>query len=271
MVKSAMVESPLDGAIALAIAGVVLLPDRRPRLCCRRVGEGFARDRWVTGTLVDIDDAADLAFELPSGRVDYLRFDLPAIAGCYRMGPVVIDGSEAEDLSRRVTLVHGRRLQDPDSAAEVRLAEWSSAPWFEMDVRGLLGTGGKAEPVAVRVKVRKEHFAGETERQLRATAAEIAGHVESQAEAVRGTIVEIAASASLAQQSRYRNLECSMADAVQAMATLSLQTEDVKQELVTLRQQVDALRGQLDFLVNYEINRSLVRRALRKVKRAFWK
>lgn len=59
----------------------------------------------MTGTLVGVDDAATLDFGPTAGAVDYLRFELPAVARCYRMGPVVIDGRMVDDLTRRVMLV----------------------------------------------------------------------------------------------------------------------------------------------------------------------
>lgn len=271
-----------DQLVAMQVAGLALLPERGPRLYYRRAGDAFSREGSVTGTLIGLDDAATLDFVLPIDTTDYLRFDLAAVAGCYRVGPVAIDGREVESLSRRVMMVHGRRLQNPDSASEIRLAEWSSAPWFEMDVRDLLGGRGGAGQAAVRVTVRKEHPAIETDRRLDAAAAEVSSQLEEHGRAVRSAITEVAASLSLAQQSAYQRIQGDIlkADArvdrlgvetAQTLAGLAAQAENLGHEVAALRQNLDAARGQLDFLTHYELNRSFVRRALRRLKRIFWK
>lgn len=271
-----------DQLVAMQVAGLALLPDRGPRLYYRRVGNAFSREGSVTGILVGLDDTATLDFVLPIGTIDYLRFDLAAVAGCYRVGPVVINGGEVENLSRRVMKVHGRRLRDPDSGAEIRLVEWGSAPSFEMDVRDLFGERDDAGQAAVRVTVRKEHSAVETERQLDAAVAEVSRQLEEHGKTVRSAINEVGASLSLAQQSAYQRIHGDVlkvdahmdrlgVETSQTLAGLAAQAENLGHEVAALRQNLDAARGQLDFLTHYELNRSFVRRALRRLRRTFWK
>lgn len=277
MSETTVAESALDRLVALEVAGLVLLPGRGPRLYHRCVGDGFSRDASVTGALVAIDHAATVEFLLPATAVDYLRFELPAIAGCYRVGQVVVGGEEVEDLSRRVMAMHGRRLQDPDSPSEIRLAGWSSAPSFELDVRDLsIGSGKVATaPVRVRVTLRKEHAGAEADQRLNLAVKELSRQLEERDNSMRAALTEAAASLSLAQQSAYQQIQSDIqkmdaridrlgAEMAQTLASLAAHAENLGQNL-------DAARGQLDFLTHYELNRSLVRRALRKVKRIIWK
>lgn len=291
MSESTVADSALDHLVALEVAGLVLRPGRGPQLYRRCAGDAFPRDASVMGTLVDIGDAANLEFSVAPGTVDYLRFDLPAVAGCYRMGPVAIDGIRVEDLARRVVMVHGQRLQDPESAAEIRVADWSSAPWFELDVRALLGSAARAEPIKVRIAVRKEHAAIEMDRRLDAALAQVSRQLEAHGQAIRSAMEEVAAANSLAQLAAHDRLHAGLLevhsridrldrDTAQSLTALAAQAEAFRQsstaqaessrrELAALHQQLEATRSQLDFLTQYELNRSLVRRALRRVKRIF--
>lgn len=81
MLNSPAAEPPLDRLVALEIAGLVLLPKCGPRVYYRAVGTAFSREALVTGTLVALEGPATLEFSLAAGTVDYLRFDLPAVAG----------------------------------------------------------------------------------------------------------------------------------------------------------------------------------------------
>lgn len=89
------------------------------------------------------------------------------------MGPVAIDGVGVEDLARRVVMVHGQHLQDPELATQVRVADWGSAPWFELDVRDLLGVAVQGGPINVRIMVRKEHAVIEMDRRLDAALTQV--------------------------------------------------------------------------------------------------
>ena len=262
------------------MAGLLLLAGQGPRLYWRAAGAAFAREASVAGTLVALDGAATLEFPLAAGTVDYLRFDLPAVAGCYRMGPVALDGVGVEDLARRVVMVHGQRLQDPESATEVRVADWGSAPWFEVDVRDLPGAVRRNDASNVRIMVRKEHAAIEMDRRLDAALTQVSRQLEAHGQAIRSALEEVAAANSLAQLAAHDRLRAELLEVrsridrmgqgtAQSLAALAAQAESSRQELAALHQQLEAARSQLDFLTQYELNRSLVRRALRRVKRLF--
>lgn len=146
--------APDDGAaqLALAVAGVAMVPGAWPELWHRAVGEGFASGRTVRGSLQSVDSGAGLRFVLPAGAdIAFVRLRLPALAGCYRIESVVVAGVAVEALAHRVMQVRDRLLPSFDTAA-VRIAASEHPPTLELDIRGLpRAVAGQGTHLDVRI------------------------------------------------------------------------------------------------------------------------
>jgi len=132
--------------LALAAGGVAMVAGAVPQLWHRAVGEGYADERRVPGTLLAVDCGVRLRFSLPAATaIAFVRLRLPAIAGCYRVESLALAGVAVDALARRAMHAGGQRL--PCARADaVRIASAEQAPTLEIDLRGLPGLDAASVP-----------------------------------------------------------------------------------------------------------------------------
>jgi hypothetical protein len=142
-----------DG-LALVIAGIVTSGASMPRLRCRRTGQAFAAGFSVGGTVEEIGESVKVRFLLSDPAVDFVRIEIPALPGRYRIESMDVAGERVGDLARRVIDVRGKRLHI-DAPDKVRHAAEGERPSVEIDVRDLQGLRKKSS-AQIDVVVRRE-------------------------------------------------------------------------------------------------------------------
>lgn len=147
--------------LAFLVSGI-LAGTGAPALGHRRVGEGYAAARTVYGSVLDVGESVTVRFALGGAiAIDFVRLDIPAIPGTYRIERIALRGIEIGDLARRVIAVRDRLL-DGAALHQIRYASDGLRPTVEIDLRGLAsGPAMRPEDDVIDVLVAREDAAVE--------------------------------------------------------------------------------------------------------------
>lgn len=119
---------------AMQVAGVVLIPGGGPSLYGRSITQAFDPQRRVRGQVVGLDDVVVVRFDLSQlDEKAFVRIDVPAMPGTYRLSALAIDDVAVLDLRRRVIAVRGELL-DGTSSGAVTVSASDAPPYIELDV-----------------------------------------------------------------------------------------------------------------------------------------
>lgn len=133
---------------ALSLSGILVAGAAGPRLHSRRLHEAFGLG--IAGTVVGVASDVEVAFDLPQGG-DFVRLDIAALPGRYRIGGMSINGVVVTGLrSRRVSGACALPPIEGDGDS-IRFESHQGRPVIELDVRSLV-----AGPARIAVSIRRE-------------------------------------------------------------------------------------------------------------------
>lgn len=236
--------------LMLATAGIVMDGASQPRLRCRRAGQAFAAGFSVGGVVEEIDAELRVRFAVPGDAVaDFVRIEIPALPGRYRIEAMSVGDVHVGDLARRVIDVRDQRLpiEAPD---KVRYGAESGRPSVEVDVSGLPGLQRTSSaPTHVDIVIRREDA-------FRALAEEAASHARDLSAQIAGQSRELTSLAFRHNQELHRQAEelarqggelrQQRESAQTALKTLHDQSQVLSETLASLQQDVSGWQGRLD-------------------------
>lgn len=230
---------------ALQVAGLALMPGGGPSMYTRGLNESFTADTRVRGRLVGLEDVAVIRFEMPPGnRADFIRLDVPALVGTYKLSRLVVDGEVVPDLRRRLVAVHGQSIEENDPGA-VLVSSPDFPPYVELDVSDL----------AIRSWVGIS-----AARVLRAAGADSAVGVPDLSSGVSTGVERSLAAVETAALDQTEALQLRLERMVHGMQLLHDQNAG-------LRADVQAGRDELAALTRFEHSRGILRRIWRRLRR----
>lgn len=133
---------------ALALAGIVVAGAAGPRVHVRRLHEAFGAS--IAGAVVGVGWGVDVAFDLPAAT-DFIRLDICALAGRYRIGGIALDGALLSGLAPRRVAGAAVAVAADDDGGALCFEAVQGRPVVELDVRGLVPA-----PVRMVVSIRRE-------------------------------------------------------------------------------------------------------------------
>lgn len=229
--------------LTLATAGIVMEGALQPRLRCRRTGQAFAAGFSVNGVVEEIDAQLRVRFILPGdAAVDFVRIEIPAVPGRYRIEAMRVGNASVGDLARRVIDVRDRRLpiEAPD---QVRYAAESGRPSVEVDVRGL--QKASSAPAQIEIVVHREDA-------FMALAEEAAAHARELSAQIAAQSRELTSLAFRHNQELHRQAEESgrqggeLRQQGESLQTALKSLRDQSEALAALQQDVSGWHGRLD-------------------------
>lgn len=229
--------------LTLATAGIVMEGALQPRLRCRRTGQAFAAGFSVNGTVEEIDAQLRVRFIVPAdAAVDFVRIEIPAVPGRYRIEAMRVGNVSVGDLARRVIDVRDRRLpiEAPD---QVRYAAESGRPSVEVDVRGLWKAS--SAPAQIDIVVHREDA-------FMALAEEAAAHARELSAQIAAQSRELTSLAFRHNQELHRQAEESgrqggeLRQQGESLQTALKTLHDQSEALAALQQDVSGWHGRLD-------------------------